>query len=68
MWNEQQFYLLGQIQTSQTGGQLYNDTSPMVSVVWLFDEEIRQASFCITIDNKELLGHEKLALELDGID
>ena len=40
----------------------------MVSVVWLFDEEIRQASFCITIDYKELLGHEKLALEFDGID
>ena len=26
--NEQQFYLFGQIQTSQTGGQPYNDTSP----------------------------------------
>ena len=26
--NEQQFYLFGQIQTSQTGGQPYIDTSP----------------------------------------
>ena len=30
-WNEQQFYLFGQIQTSQTGGQPYSDTSPSVS-------------------------------------
>ena len=28
MLNEQQLYLFGQIQTSQTGGQLYKDTSP----------------------------------------
>ena len=28
MLNEQQFYLFGQIQTSQTGGQPYIDTSP----------------------------------------
>ena len=28
MLNEQQFYLFVQIQTSQTGGQLYSDTSP----------------------------------------
>ena len=28
MLNEQQFYLCDQIQTSQTGGQPYNDTSP----------------------------------------
>ena len=28
MLNEHQFYLFGQIQTSQTGGQLYSDTSP----------------------------------------
>ena len=28
MLNEQQFYLFGQIQTSQTGCQLYSDTSP----------------------------------------
>ena len=28
MLNEQEIYLLGQIQTSQTGGQLYSDTSP----------------------------------------
>ena len=27
MLNEHQFYLFGQIQTSQTGGQLYSDTS-----------------------------------------
>ena len=27
MLNEQQFYLFGQIQTSQTGGQLYSDPS-----------------------------------------
>ena len=26
--NEQQFYLFGQIQTSQTGGQLYSNTYP----------------------------------------
>ena len=26
---EQQFNLFGQIQTSQTGGQLYSDTSPV---------------------------------------
>ena len=29
MLNEQQFYLFGQIQTSQTGGQ------PMASVLWI---------------------------------
>ena len=28
MMNEQQFYLFDQIQTSQTGGQLYSDTFP----------------------------------------
>ena len=28
MLNEQQFYLFGQIQTSQTGGQPYSDTFP----------------------------------------
>ena len=28
MLNEQQFYLFGQIQTSQTGGQPYSNTSP----------------------------------------
>ena len=28
MLNEQQFYLFGQIQTNQTGGQLYSDTFP----------------------------------------
>ena len=28
MLNEQQFHLFGQIQTSQTGGHLYKDTSP----------------------------------------
>ena len=28
MLNEQQFYLFGQIETSQTGSQLYSDTSP----------------------------------------
>ena len=28
MLNEQQFYLLGEIQTSQTGDQLHSDTSP----------------------------------------
>ena len=28
MLNEQQFYLFGQIQTIQTGGQPYSDTSP----------------------------------------
>ena len=33
--NEQQFYLFGQIQTIQTGGQPYSDTSPSVSVLWL---------------------------------
>ena len=34
MLNKQQFYLFGLIQTSQTGGQLYSDTSPMVSGLW----------------------------------
>ena len=28
MFNQQQIYLFGQIQTSQTGGQLHSDTSP----------------------------------------
>ena len=28
MFNEQQFYLFGQIQTSPVGGQLYSNTSP----------------------------------------
>ena len=35
MFNEQ-LYLCGQIQTSTTGGQLYSETSPMVSVLRLF--------------------------------
>ena len=34
MLNDQQFYLLGQIQTNQAGGQPYSDTSPMASVLW----------------------------------
>ena len=34
MLNEQQFYPFGQIQTGQTGGQPYKDTSPMLSVLW----------------------------------
>ena len=34
LFNEQQFYLFGQIQTSKTEGQLYSDTSPMLSVLW----------------------------------
>ena len=33
MLNEQQFYLFGQIQASQTGGQPYSDTSPILSVL-----------------------------------
>ena len=28
MMNEQQFFLFGQIHTSQTGGQQYSDDSP----------------------------------------
>ena len=28
MFNEQKMYLFGQIETSQTGGQPYSDTSP----------------------------------------
>ena len=28
MLNEQQFYLFGRIQTSQTGGHMYSNTSP----------------------------------------
>ena len=28
MFNQPQIYLFGQIQTSQTGGQRYSDTSP----------------------------------------
>ena len=35
MLNEQQFYLYGQMQASQTGGQLYlSDTSP--PLWWVF--------------------------------
>ena len=36
MLNEQQFYLFGQIQTNQTGGQLYSDTFPYgeCSLAW----------------------------------
>ena len=34
MLNKHLFFLFGQIQISQTGGQLYGDTSPMVSVLW----------------------------------
>ena len=37
MLNEQQFYLFGQIQTSQTGGQQYVILPPMVSVVRCFN-------------------------------
>ena len=33
MLNKHLFFLFGQIQISQTGGQLYGDTSPMVSVL-----------------------------------
>ena len=33
MLNDQQFYLFGQIKTSQTGGLPYSDASPMVSVL-----------------------------------
>ena len=33
MLNQQQISLFGKIQTSQTGGQPYNDTSPMVRVL-----------------------------------
>ena len=33
MFYEQQFYFLGQIQTSQTGGHPYSDTR-RVSVLW----------------------------------
>ena len=35
MYNQQQMYLFGQIQTSQTGGQLYGDTSlmPQLSII-----------------------------------
>ena len=35
MLNEQQIYLFGQIQTSQTGGRPNSDTSPTVSVLWI---------------------------------
>ena len=31
--NEQQFYLLGQIQACQTGGQSYSDIFPLVIVL-----------------------------------
>ena len=34
MKHEQKFKLAGQIQTSQTGGQPYSDTSPKVSVLY----------------------------------
>ena len=33
MVNEQEFYLFGQIQTSQTGGQPYSDTFPTTCFV-----------------------------------
>ena len=33
--NEQQFDLFHKIQTSQTGGQLYSDTFPMVSALFI---------------------------------
>ena len=42
--NEQPFYLFGQIQTSQTGGHPYSDTSHSVSVPSLFDP------FCFVSD------------------
>ena len=35
MFNQQPIFFFGQIQTSQTVGQLYSDTSPYkVSVLW----------------------------------
>ena len=50
MLNEQQFYLFGQIQTCQTGGQPYSDTFPygeysMVKYIWVFVDN----SFVIAI-------------------
>ena len=35
MLNKKQFYLVGQIQTSQSGGQPFSDTSPMLSGFWM---------------------------------
>ena len=37
MLNQKQFYLFGEIQTSQTGGQSDIDTSSVVSVLWIND-------------------------------
>ena len=37
MLSEQIFYLFGQIETSQTGGQRYSDTSPMGSLGKILD-------------------------------
>ena len=36
MFNELQFYLFGQIKTSQTVGQPCSDIPPMVSVLWSY--------------------------------
>ena len=40
MSNEQKFYLLGQIQTSQTGGQIKNDSSPTLTIYFRYQPEV----------------------------
>ena len=43
MSDEQQFYLFGQIQTSQTGGQPYSNTSPMVRILRIHEPKDKKA-------------------------
>ena len=60
MVNEQEFYLFGQIQTSQTGGQPYSDTSPYkVSewslAVWLVNKtktEVNKNNMCTHVKSQ----------------
>ena len=44
MLNEQQIYLFGQIQTSQTGGQQYSDTSPVLWMIFKFHSVVMLCS------------------------
>ena len=49
MLNDQQVYLFGRIQTSQTGGQPYSDSSPMISVHCLRLQNYRVVSIEIAV-------------------
>ena len=53
MLNEQHFYLLGQIQNSQTGGRPYNDTSPYGE--YSLERGIEQSTPRKRIENKPIL-------------